>query len=44
MELTPPDFALLLAGCGFGKGFWMGHLAALSDRPTIFPVIANIEP
>ena len=28
---VPPDFALLLAGCGLGKGFWMGHLAAMSD-------------
>jgi len=44
MEFTPPNFALLFAGCGLGKGFWMGHLAALGDRPTILPVFANIEP
>ena len=37
-ELTPPEFALLLAGCGLGKGFWMGHFGALSDRSTILPV------
>jgi len=37
-ELTPPDFALLLAGCGFGKGFWMGHLTALSECPHNPPV------
>jgi len=44
MEFTPPNFALLFAGCGLGKGFWMGHLAALGDRPIILPVFANTEP